>query len=53
MDERELEIMIPSGYVRNHVRESGWRFTDKERASLLYHADIPWRSEERRVGKEC
>ncbi len=45
MDERELEIMIPSGYVRNHVRESGWRFTDKERASLLYHADIPWREQ--------
>lgn len=38
MDEKELEIMIPSGYVR----ESGWTFTDKERASLLYHADISW-----------
>lgn len=49
MDERELEIMIPSGYVRKHVRESGWRFTDRERASLLYHADIPWREQCRRL----
>lgn len=43
MDEKELEIMIPSGYVRNYIKESGWIFTDREKASLLYHADIPWR----------
>jgi len=43
VDEKELEIMIPSGYVRNYIKESGWTFTDREKASLLYHADIPWR----------
>lgn len=43
MDEKELEILIPSGYVRNYIKESGWAFTDREKASLLYHADIPWR----------
>lgn len=49
MDEKELEIMIPSGYVRNYVKESGWTFTDRERASLLYHANIPWRQQCRRL----
>lgn len=43
MDEKELEILIPSGYVRNYIKESGWAFTDREKASLLCHADIPWR----------
>lgn len=43
MDEKELEIMIPSGYVRDYIKELGWKFTDREKASLLYHADIPWR----------
>lgn len=43
MKKEELEILIPSGYVRNYVKETGWTFTDREKASLLYHADIPWR----------
>lgn len=49
MDKKELEIIIPSGYVRNYVKESGWIFTDRERASLLYHADIPWRDQCQRL----
>ena len=37
MDIEELKAMIPSETVRNYVLETGWTFTDKEKAALLYH----------------
>ena len=40
MDIEELTAMIPSETVRNYVMESGWTFTDRERAALLYHSDL-------------
>ena len=45
MNEKELEIMIPSEYVRDYIKETGWTFTGREKASLLYHADISWREQ--------
>lgn len=45
MDEKELEILIPSEYVRNCIKETGWNFKDREKAALLYHADISWREQ--------
>ena len=36
----ELNVLIPSEYVRNYVLESGWVFTDEQKAVLLVHGDL-------------
>lgn len=38
-----LEVMIPSETVRKYVLETGWTFTDKEKATLMYmrYNDLP------------
>lgn len=36
----ELELLIPSETVREYVRETGWTFTDFQKASLLYHRGL-------------
>lgn len=36
----ELNVLIPSEYVRNYVLETGWGFTDKQKAVLLVHGDL-------------
>ena len=41
MTNEELKIMILSETVRNYVLETGWTFTDMEKAALLYHSDLP------------
>lgn len=41
MDSKELEILIPSETVRNYILETGWVFTDKEKAALLFHNNLP------------
>lgn len=41
VDIEELEAMIPSATVREYVLERGWNFTDREKAGLLLHNDIP------------
>lgn len=41
MNIEELKAMIPSETVRNYVLETGWTFTDKEKAALLYHSELP------------
>ncbi len=34
MKKEELEILIPSKTVRDYVLETGWEFTDFQKASL-------------------
>ena len=46
MDQDELEAMIPSETVRKYVLETGWPFTDWQRATLLAHS---WRPVEDRL----
>ncbi len=46
MEQDELEAMIPSGTVRQYVLETGWTFTDWQRATLLAHS---WRPVEERL----
>ena len=41
MDKKELEILIPSETVRQYVLDTGWTFTDMQKAALLYHSDLP------------
>lgn len=41
MDVEELKAMIPSETVRKFVLETGYSFTDMQRAALLYHSDLP------------
>lgn len=41
VDIEELEAMIPSSTVREYVLESGWSFTDREKAGLLLNNDLP------------
>lgn len=41
VDMEELKAMIPSATVREYVLESGWSFTDREKAGLLLHNDLP------------
>ena len=50
MDIEELKAMIPSETVRNYVMESGWTFTDRERAALLYHSDLSLKEQYTRLG---
>lgn len=41
MDIEELNAMIPSETVRQYVLDTGWMFTDMQRAALLYHSGLP------------
>ena len=45
MNREELEMLIPSETVRKYVMETGWTFTDKEKAALLYHGNRMWKEE--------
>ena len=45
MKEKELEILIPSKTVRDYVVETGWEFTDFQKASLLCHRELPLKEE--------
>lgn len=45
MEKKELEALIPSETVRAYVMETGWSFTDREKAALLHHRDQPWKEE--------
>ena len=45
MDRKELEALIPSEAVRKYVMETGWIFTDKEKAALLCHGNRLWKEE--------
>jgi len=36
-----LAAMVPSKTVRQYILETGWTFTDMERAALLHHSDLP------------
>lgn len=40
MNEKELEILIPSITVRDYVMETGWIFTDFQKAALLCHRGL-------------
>lgn len=39
-DREELELLIPSETVREYARETGWTFTDFQKAALLYHRGL-------------
>lgn len=45
MDEKELELLIPSETVREYIIETGWTFTDREKAALLVHRNLLWKEE--------
>lgn len=45
MDIKELELLIPSKTVREYVIETGWTFTDKEKAALICHGHLLWKEE--------
>jgi len=36
-----LATMVPSETVRRYIFETGWTFTDMEKAALLHHSDLP------------
>lgn len=36
----ELKALIPSEYVRNYALETGWTFTDSQKAVLLVNGDL-------------
>lgn len=36
----ELTVLVPSEYVRNYVLETGWTFTDAQKAVLLINGDL-------------
>ena len=40
MDEKELKILIPSETVREYMAETGWEFTDFQKAALLCHRGL-------------
>lgn len=40
LDQKKLEILIPSEYVRNYIEETNWTFSDKEIAVLAYHSEM-------------
>lgn len=40
MNEEELEVLIQSKTVRDYVLETGWEFTDFQKASLLCHRGL-------------
>ena len=37
----ELEVLIPSGDVRKYIMDTGWTFTDRQKAVLLVYGDLP------------
>ncbi len=37
MNDEELEILIPSKYVRDYVKKTAWKFTDMQKACLISH----------------
>lgn len=45
MKKEELEILIQSKTVRDYVLETGWEFTDFQKASLLCHRGLLLRDE--------
>lgn len=40
MDIEELNALIPSETVRQYVLDTGWTFTDVQKAALLYHSNL-------------
>lgn len=42
METKELEILIPSETVRKYISETGYTFTDWQKAALLYRQDQPF-----------
>ncbi len=38
MDRKELEKLVPSETVRKYILETGWTFTDRQKAILLYNS---------------
>lgn len=45
MNKKELDILIPSKTVQDYVMETGWIFTDFQKASLLCHRGLPMKDE--------
>lgn len=45
----ELKALIPSEYVRNYVLETGWIFTDPQKAVLLVNGDLTLKEQHSRL----
>lgn len=45
MNEKELEVLLQSKTVRDYVLETGWTFTDFQKAALLCHRGLLLRDE--------
>lgn len=39
MDDKELKLLIPSKYVRKHIKSVGWEFSDRERVAVMMNSD--------------
>ena len=45
----ELEVLIPSEYVRNYALETGWVFTDEQKAVLMVYGSLPLKEQHSRL----
>jgi hypothetical protein len=45
LTDEELELMVPSKTLRDYIRETGWTFTDMEKAALLCHGDANYQEQ--------
>lgn len=45
IDEKELEMLIPSKTVRDYILETEWTFTDFQKAALLCHRGLALKEE--------
>lgn len=45
----ELEILIPSDYMRKYIIETGWTFTDEQKAVLLVYGGLPLKEQHSRL----
>lgn len=45
----ELEALIPSEYIRKYIIETGWNFTDEQKAVLLVYGGLPLKEQHSRL----
>ena len=39
MEDKGLKLLIPSKYVREHIKTVGWKFSDRGRAAVMMNSD--------------
>lgn len=48
-----LDEFIPSADMRNCIRETERKFTDFEKAAIIYHLKRPWEEKRRHYATLC